>query len=76
MKSIREIKIIKDSYIKYLQEKDGCLIMFNEWIFIKNEENIVKECFLKINGIDFLGEKIEASININVINEWNINKIK
>lgn len=74
MKSIREIKIIKDSYIKHLQEKDGCLIMFNEWIFTKNEENIVKECFLRITGIDFSGEPIEASININVINEWNINK--
>lgn len=72
-KSIAQINKIKNEYIKYLQEKDGCLIFTNSWEFVKSDGKLV-DCLLKCNGINAEGENIEFFVGINTIMEWNKNK--
>lgn len=72
-KSIKEITLIKDAYIKHIEEKYGCLIMKNEWEFVKADGKLV-DCLLKCNGINAEGENIEFFTGINTIMDCNKNK--
>lgn len=71
--SVMQINLIKDSYLKHIQEKDGCLIVSNKWEFIMSEGK-VKDALLEVKGLDSDGKSMSFFVGVNTIINWNKNK--
>lgn len=67
MKSVVEINILKDRYIKSYQEEHGCIVLTNKWEFVKSPDGRLIDCLLKLNGLNSDGEPFQTYTGINSI---------
>ena len=72
-KSLWEITLIKDAYIKHIQERDGCLIVSNKWEFVITEGKL-NDALLEVKGLDSDGKAMKFYVGVNTIINWNKNK--